>query len=90
MLGSDWSIFNLTADNFLEDVEDTTKNFINQFKVKYVIEEKKQNWYIQLSKLKQKKEESTIIFTNKFMRVYRKFDSNKNQIPNRIILPIYK
>ncbi len=29
-------------------------------------------------------------FTNKFMRVYKKFNPNKNQISNRIILPIYK
>src|SRR6266540_3386249 len=53
-------------------------------------EKKKQNWYTQLSKLKQKKGESTTTFTNKFMRVYRKLDPDKNQISNRIILLIYK
>ncbi len=78
------------AENFPKDAEDTTQNFVDQFKAKYIIEEKKQNWYIQLSKLKQKKEESTITFTNKFIRVYRKLNPDKNQIPNRIILPIYK
>ena len=66
------------------------KNFIDQFKVKFVTEEKKQNLYTQLSKLKQKKGESTTTFTNKFMRVYRKLDLNKTQIPNGIILPMYK
>ena len=40
------------AEDFPKDTEDTTQNFINQFKVKYITEEKKQNWYIQLSKLK--------------------------------------
>ena len=66
------------------------KNFIDQFKTKFITEEKKQNWYTQLSKLKQKKGESTTTFTNKFMRVYRKLDLNKNQILNGIILPMYK
>ncbi len=40
--------------------------------------------------MKQKKGESTTTFTNKFMRVYRKLDPNKTQIPNGIILPMYK
>src|SRR6266508_1906566 len=79
-----------TAEDFLEDAEDTTQNFTDQFKAKFVTEEKKQNWYTQLSKLKQKKGETTITFTNKFMRVYRKLDPNKTQIPNGIILPMYK
>src|SRR6266498_1611496 len=79
-----------TAEDFSEDAEDNTQNFVDQFKAKFVIEEKKQNWYTQLFKLKQKKGESTTTFTNKFMRVYRKLDLNKNQIPNRIILPMYK
>src|SRR6266511_3702059 len=78
------------AEDFSEDAEDVTQNFVDQFKAKYVTEEKKQNWYTQLSKLKQKKGESTTTFTNKFMRVYRKLDPNKNQIPNGIILPMYK
>src|SRR6266498_3269912 len=78
------------AEDFPEDAEDVTQNFVDQFKAKYVTEEKKQNWYTQLSKLKQKKGESTTTFTNKFMRVYRKLDPNKNQIPNGIILSIYK
>src|SRR6266545_4024956 len=79
-----------TVEDFPEDAEDTTQNFTDQFKAKYVTEEKKQNWYTQLSKLKQKKGESTTTFTNKFMRVYRKLDSDKTQIPNGIILPMYK
>src|SRR6266540_475869 len=79
-----------TAEDFSDDAEDTTQNFVDQFKAKFVTEEKKQNWYTQLSKLKQKKGESTTTFTNKFMRVYRKLDPNKNQIPNGIILPMYK
>src|SRR6266496_3956432 len=79
-----------TAEDFPEDAEDTTQNFVDQFKAKYVTEEKKQNWYIQLSKLKQKKGESTTTFTNKFMRVYRKLNPNKNQILNGIILLMYK
>src|SRR6266542_1586899 len=79
-----------TTEDFLEDAEDNTQNFVDQFKAKFITEEKKQNWYTQLSKLKQKKEESTTTFTNKFMRVYRKLDLNKNQISNRIILPMYK
>src|SRR6266498_3333595 len=79
-----------TAEDFPEDAEDTTQNFTDQFKAKFVTEEKKQNWYTQLSKLKQKKGESTTTFTNKFMRVYRKLDPNKTQIPNGIILPMYK
>src|SRR6266511_3335363 len=79
-----------TAKDFPEDAEDTTQNFVDQFTAKFVTEEKKQNWYTQLSKLKQKKGESTTTFTNKFMRVYRKLDPNKNQIPNGIILPMYK
>src|SRR6266498_3236229 len=33
------------VDNFLEDVKDITQNFIDQFKAKFVTEEKKQNWY---------------------------------------------
>src|SRR6266498_3436901 len=78
------------AEDFLEDAEDVTQNFVDQFKAKYVTEEKKQNWYTQLSKLKQKKGESTTTFTNKFMRVYRKLDLNKTQIPKGIILPMYK
>src|SRR6266542_3522453 len=78
------------AENFSEDAKDATQNFVDQFKAKFVTEEKKQNWYTQLLKLKQKKEESTTTFTNKFMRVYRKLDPNKTQIPNEIILPIYK
>src|SRR6266540_6003618 len=78
------------AEDFPEDTEDVIQNFVNQFKAKYVTEEKKQNWYIQLSKLRQKKGESIITFTNKFMRVYRKLDLDKTQIPNRIILPMYK
>ena len=45
-----------TAEDFPEDAEDVTQNFTDQFKAKYVTEEKKQNWYTQLSKLKQKKE----------------------------------
>src|SRR6266540_1586480 len=56
-----------TAEDFPEDVEDTTQNFTGQFKAKFITEEKKQNWYTQLSKLKQKKGESTTTFTNKFM-----------------------
>src|SRR6266498_2869279 len=52
-----------TAEDFPEDAEDITQNFVDQFKAKFVTEEKKQNWYTQLSKLKQKKEESTTIFT---------------------------
>src|SRR6266498_1893665 len=79
-----------TAEDFPEDAEDITQNFVDQFKAKYITEEKKQNWYTQLSKLKQKKEESMTTFTNKFMRVYRKLDSDKTQILNRIILPMYK
>src|SRR6266511_1529674 len=79
-----------TAEDFPEDAEDVTQNFVDQFKAKYVTEEKKQNWYTQLSKLKQKKGESITTFTNKFMRVYRKLDPDKTQIPNGIILPIYK
>src|SRR6266508_212733 len=79
-----------TAEDFPEDAEDTSQNFTDQFKAKYVTEEKKQNWYTQLSKLKQKKGESTTTFTNKFMRVYRKLDPDKTQIPNGIILPMYK
>src|SRR6266508_6622364 len=79
-----------TAEDFSEDAEDVTQNFVDQFKAKYVTEEKKQNWYTQLSKLKQKKGESTTTFTNKFMRVYRKLDPDKTQILNRIILPMYK
>src|SRR6266498_249108 len=79
-----------TAEDFSEDAEDNTQNFVDQFKAKFVTEEKKQNWYTQLSKLKQKKRESTTTFTNKFMRVYRKLDPNKTQIPNEIILSIYK
>ncbi len=78
------------AEDFSEDAEDTTQNFIDQFKAKFVTKEKKQNWYTQLSKLKQKKEKSTTTFTNKFMRVYRKLDPNKTQIPNGIILLMYK
>src|SRR6266498_1772394 len=79
-----------TAEDFSEDTEDVTQNFIDQFKAKYVTEKKKQNWYTQLYKLKQKKGESTTTFTNKFMKVYRKLDLNKTQISNEIILPIYK
>src|SRR6266498_1633256 len=79
-----------TAEDFSEDAEDVIQNFVDQFKAKYVTEEKKQNWYTQLSKLKQKKGESTTTFTNKFMRVYRKLDLDKTQILNRIILPMYK
>src|SRR6266542_2917986 len=56
-----------TAEDFPEDAEDNTQNFVDQFKAKFVTEEKKQNWYTQLSKLKQKKKESTTTFTNKFM-----------------------
>src|SRR6266496_3258913 len=78
------------AEDFPEDAEDTTQNFTDQFKAKYVTEEKKQNWYTQLSKLKQKKGESTTTFTNKFMRVYRKLDLDKTQILNGIILLMYK
>src|SRR6266542_210252 len=78
------------AEDFPEDAEDVTQNFVDQFKAKYVTEEKKQNWYTQLSKLKQKKGESTTTFTNKFIRVYRKLDLDKTQIPNGIILPMYK
>ncbi len=78
------------AKDFSKNTEDTIQNFVDQFKAKYVIEEKKQNWYTQLSKLKQRKEESTMTFINKFMRIYRKLDPNKNQIPNGIILPMYK
>src|SRR6266511_3589086 len=78
------------AEDFPEDAEDVTQNFVDQFKAKYVTEEKKQNWYTQLSKLKQKKRESTTTFINKFMRVYKKLDPNKNQIPKGIILPMYK
>ena len=55
------------AEDFPEDAEDTTQNFVDQFKAKFVTEEKKQNWYTQLSKLKQKKGETTTTFTNKFM-----------------------
>ena len=40
-------------EDFSEDAEDTTQNFTDQFKAKYVTEKKKQNWYTQLSKLKQ-------------------------------------
>src|SRR6266498_2256143 len=43
-----------TAEDFPEDAEDVTQNFVDQFKAKYVTEEKKQNWYTQLSELKQK------------------------------------
>src|SRR6266498_400379 len=78
------------AEDFPEDTEDVIQNFVNQFKAKYVTEEKKQNWYTQLFKLKQKKGESTTTFINKFMRVYRKLDPDKTQIPNGIILPMYK
>src|SRR6266498_1545636 len=56
-----------TAEDFSEDAEDTTQNFTDQFKAKFVTEEKKQNWYTQLSKLKQKKGETTTTFTNKFI-----------------------
>src|SRR6266496_4150261 len=56
-----------TAEDFPEDAEDNTQNFVDQFKAKFVTEEKKQNWYTQLFKLKQKKGESTTTFTNKFM-----------------------
>src|SRR6266498_3440379 len=55
------------AEDFSEDAEDTTQNFTDQFKAKFVTEEKKQNWYTQLSKLKQKKGETTTTFTNKFI-----------------------
>ncbi len=34
-----------TAEDFPEDVEDTTQNFVDQFKAKFITEEKKQNWY---------------------------------------------
>src|SRR6266540_454388 len=78
------------VEDFSEDAEDVTQNFVDQFKAKYITEKKKQNWYMQLSKLKQKKGESTTTFTNKFMRVYRKLDPDKTQIPNGIILPMYK
>src|SRR6266545_5937350 len=78
------------AEDFPEDAEDTTQNFVDQFKAKFVTEKKKQKWYTQLSKLKQKKGEFTTTFINKFMRVYRKLDLNKNQILNGIILPMYK
>ncbi len=33
------------AEDFSENIEDTTQNFIDQFKAKYVTKEKKQNWY---------------------------------------------
>jgi len=79
-----------SANDLPEDAEDNTQNFVNQFKAKYVTKEKKQNWYIQFFKMKQKKGEFITIFINKFMRVYRKLDPKKTEIPKEIILPMYK